>query len=191
MKKTFIEYQEYPKNNLRNNHNQLRETWIQNVIQQVAGMEEEIIKMISWIENALDSDNLMVSRCFLIHGPSGSGKSKLVNCIAKESKLSTFHIFGGDVHKTYQGDAEINLLHIFKSASSSKSIIIIEDFDMLCPSIYLLRSSRGGGLAEKRIISLITSIVDSINNFNIFEQKSRFYIIAITSRLSHVEPSLC
>ncbi|XP_002166795.3 ATPase family gene 2 protein homolog A [Hydra vulgaris] len=117
----------------------------------------------------------------IFYGPSGTGKTHLANAFVNElSGVSLTKISGPEIISKYYGESEQNLKKIFMSALSQvPSILIIDEFDILCPSQNLSQNE-----SEKRIISTLLTLMDNI------PANDLFVVFAITNNLEGVELSL-
>ena len=117
----------------------------------------------------------------ILYGPSGTGKTHFANAFASQLYgVSLTKISGPEIISKYYGESEQNLKKIFLTALSCvPSILIIDEFDILCPS-----QSFSQNESEKRIISTLLTLMDNIPANNLF------VVFAITNNLEAVDLSL-
>eukprot|EP01134_Creolimax_fragrantissima_P004695 CFRG4695T1 len=140
---------------------------------------------------ALSNAHEDVSRCLLLHGPSGSGKSYVVRAIKgifSECGVICKYVSGAALFTTNEGEAEQNLYDMFNQASTGNRprLLIIDDVDALCP----LGSTgpTGGSIPIRRLSSMFLSCLQSVNKSN--NACGRLTVIGVTSRL-HVLDTAC
>jgi len=184
------------------------------------GLDREIATLVGWMRRFLgevaekrspddhqhqhDRQTIRVrsSGLMLVTGESGTGKSALIETLARCSgwKWSRYH--GSSVHKPLEGESEQNLIDFFQthafdasttsapftstpSKSPTPTLVIIEDLDVLAPRI------RESDLmkVERKVTSQLVHILDRIQRCNEL-RKTSIVVVAITSRLDSVDLSL-
>jgi AAA+ superfamily predicted ATPase len=70
---------------------------------------------------------------FVLHGPSGTGKTTLAKIIAKSLSIPLLFIDGADVAHHYYGESERRVKQIFQEAQRKRSIILIDDAESVFP----------------------------------------------------------
>ena len=73
--------------------------------------------------NLFLSNGLMRPKSFLIHGPSGTGKTLLARAIANETGAFTFAMKENEVMSKYAGESEANLRKAFEKAAEVRKLI--------------------------------------------------------------------
>lgn len=68
---------------------------------------------------------------FLLHGPSGSGKSEFAKKIAKELGKEVTFIRVSDFRKQYVGEGEEEILRLFEQAEEKGNVVIVDECDSL------------------------------------------------------------
>jgi transitional endoplasmic reticulum ATPase len=80
----------------------------------------------------------------LLHGPPGTGKTRLARAVANESDAQFFHIAGPEIMGSAYGESEKRLREIFEEAGqAAPSIIFIDEIDSIAPQARQ-GSGRGG-----------------------------------------------
>ncbi len=71
----------------------------------------------------------------LLHGPPGTGKTRLARAVANESDAQFFLINGPEIMGSAYGESEQRLREIFEEATkSAPSIVFIDEIDSIAPS---------------------------------------------------------
>src|SRR5688572_24111773 len=92
----------------------------------------------------------------LLHGPPGTGKTRLARAVANESEANFFHIAGPEIMGSAYGESEKKLRELFEQASASApSIVFIDEIDAIAP-----KRSQVTGEAEKRLVAQLLSLLD-------------------------------
>ena len=70
----------------------------------------------------------------LLHGPPGTGKTRLARAVANESDANFFHIAGPEIMGSAYGESEKRLREVFEEAAqAAPSIIFIDEIDSIAP----------------------------------------------------------
>ena len=116
----------------------------------------------------------------LLHGPPGTGKTRLAQAVANESDASFFAINGPEIMGSGYGESEKALRQVFDEATkSSPAIIFIDEIDSIAP-----KRDRVPGEAEKRLVAQLLTLMDGL------EARANLVVIAATNRPDAIDEAL-
>ncbi|MBA3576415.1 MAG: CDC48 family AAA ATPase [Sphingomonas sp.] len=116
----------------------------------------------------------------LLHGPPGTGKTRLAKAVANESSAQFFHIAGPEIMGSAYGESERKLRELFEAAAAAApSIIFIDEIDSIAP-----KRGQVTGEAEKRLVAQLLSLMDGI------EPRQNLVVIAATNRPEALDEAL-
>src|SRR6185295_436560 len=116
----------------------------------------------------------------LLHGPPGTGKTRLARAVANESDAEFFHIAGPEIMGSAYGESEKHLREVFEKASkAAPSIIFIDEIDSIAP-----KRGQVTGEAEKRLVAQLLTLLDGI------EPRANLVVIAATNRPEALDEAL-
>ena len=116
----------------------------------------------------------------LLHGPPGTGKTRLAKAVANESDAQFFHIAGPEIMGSAYGESEKRLRDIFEEAAkAAPSIIFIDEIDSIAP-----KRGQVSGEAEKRLVAQLLTLMDGI------EPRQNLVVIAATNRPEAIDEAL-
>ncbi len=116
----------------------------------------------------------------LLHGPPGTGKTRLAQAVANESDAEFFTINGPEIMGSGYGESEKKLREVFEEASRvAPAIIFIDEIDSIAP-----KRTQVPGEAEKRLVAQLLTLMDGL------EARSNLVVIAATNRPDAIDEAL-
>ena len=116
----------------------------------------------------------------LLHGPPGTGKTRLARAVANESDASFFTINGPEIMGSAYGESEKALREVFEEAGKeAPSIIFIDEIDSIAP-----KRGQVHGEAEKRLVAQLLTLMDGLHT------NSNIVVIAATNRPDAIDEAL-
>ncbi|CCA91369.1 MULTISPECIES: CDC48 family AAA ATPase [unclassified Novosphingobium] len=116
----------------------------------------------------------------LLHGPPGTGKTRLAQAVANESEANFFSINGPEIMGSGYGDSEKALREVFDEATkAAPAIIFIDEIDSIAP-----KRSQVHGEAEKRLVAQLLTLMDGLNS------RAHVVVIAATNRPEAIDEAL-
>ena len=116
----------------------------------------------------------------LLHGPPGTGKTRLAQAVANESDAEFFTINGPEIMGSGYGESEKRLREVFEEATkSAPAIVFIDEIDSIAP-----KRDKVPGEAEKRLVAQLLTLMDGL------EARSNLVVIAATNRPDAIDEAL-
>ncbi|RKF21602.1 AAA family ATPase [Altericroceibacterium spongiae] len=152
----------------------------------VGGMEDTITALREMVELPLRYPELFTRlgvdppKGVLLHGPPGTGKTRLAQAVANESDAEFFTINGPEIMGSAYGESEKRLREVFEEASRvAPAIVFIDEIDSIAP-----KRQNVTGEAEKRLVAQLLTLMDGL------EARSNLVVIAATNRPDAVDEAL-
>jgi transitional endoplasmic reticulum ATPase len=116
----------------------------------------------------------------LLHGPPGTGKTRLARAVANESAANFFLVNGPEIMGSAYGESEKKLREIFEEANANApSIVFIDEIDSIAP-----KRGQVSGEAEKRLVAQLLTLMDGL------EARANVVVIAATNRPEAIDEAL-
>lgn len=152
----------------------------------VGGLHETIDQLREMVELPLRYPQLFTRlgvdppRGVLLHGPPGTGKTRLARAVANESDAEFFLINGPEIMGSAYGESEKKLREVFEAAAkAAPSILFIDEIDSIAP-----KRGEVQGETEKRLVAQLLTLMDGL------ESRLNLVVIAATNRPEALDEAL-
>ena len=152
----------------------------------VGGMDDTIQQLREMVELPLRYPELFTRlgvdppKGVLLHGPPGTGKTRLAQAVANESDAEFFSINGPEIMGSGYGESEKRLREVFEEATrAAPAIVFIDEIDSIAP-----KRQQVPGEAEKRLVAQLLTLMDGL------EARSNLIVIAATNRPDAIDEAL-
>ncbi len=152
----------------------------------VGGMEETIKQLREMVELPLRYPELFTRlgvdppKGVLLHGPPGTGKTRLAQAVANESDAEFFTINGPEIMGSAYGESEKRLREVFEEAERAQpAIVFIDEIDSIAP-----KRQNVQGEAEKRLVAQLLTLMDGL------QSRTNLVVIAATNRPDAIDEAL-
>src|SRR3546814_14560635 len=140
------------------------------------------MRISDWSSDVCSSDLLGVDppRGVLLHGPPGTGKTRLARAVANESDAEFFLINGPEIVGSAYGESEKKLREIFEAATkAAPSILFIDEIDRIAPTRGQVTDE-----TETRLVAQLLTLVDGP------APRTNLVVIAATNRTAEIVEEL-
>lgn len=115
----------------------------------------------------------------LLHGPPGSGKTKLAHALAGSIGVSFFKVAATEIVSGMSGESEAKIRQLFQATvDAAPSLLFLDEVDSITP-----RRDTAGREMERRIVAQLLTCMDELQN--------KFVIVlGATNRPDALDPAL-
>mmetsp|Transcript_30568 Transcript_30568/g.65881 ORF Transcript_30568/g.65881 Transcript_30568/m.65881 type:complete len:802 (+) Transcript_30568:227-2632(+) len=115
----------------------------------------------------------------LLHGPPGSGKTKLAHAIAGTTNVSFFKVAATEIVSGMSGESEAKIRQLFQAAvAAAPALLFLDEVDAITPK----RDSAGREM-ERRIVAQMLTCMDDLRGTNVI-------VMGATNRPDALDPAL-
>merc|ERR1719401_1705063 len=115
----------------------------------------------------------------LLHGPPGSGKTKLAHAIAGSAGVPFFKVAATEIVSGMSGESEAKIRQLFQAAIVvAPSLIFLDEVDAITP-----RRDSAGREMERRIVAQMLTCMDEL-------QGKHVMVLGATNRPDALDPAL-
>jgi len=115
----------------------------------------------------------------LLHGPPGSGKTKLAHAVAGTTGVTFFKVAATEVVSGMSGESEAKIRQLFQAAiAAAPALIFLDEVDSITPK----RDSAGREM-ERRIVAQLLTCMDELRGTHVV-------VLGATNRPDSLDPAL-
>jgi len=115
----------------------------------------------------------------LLHGPPGSGKTKLAHAIAGTTGVAFFKVAATEIVSGMSGESEAKIRQLFQAAiAAAPALLFLDEVDAITPK----RDSAGREM-ERRIVAQMLTCMDDLRGTNVI-------VMGATNRPDGMDPAL-
>ena len=123
--------------------------------------------------------SIVPSGAFVV-GPSGTGKSAMIDHVVRLTNLPVEVVRGPDLLDKYIGASEQGVRRVFeKAAAMAPCVVVFDTIDALCPR----RGSESTGVTD-RVVNQMLCYLDGV------DKVENVFVVAVSSRPDMVDPAL-
>ena len=123
-------------------------------------------------------------RGFLLHGPPGVGKTRLVEALASDLQIPCLRCGATEIVGGISGESEENIRELFNLAKSLKPcLLFIDEIDAIAP-----KRENAAREMERRIVTQMITCLDSLSDSD--GSGSGVMVIGATNRVDALDPAL-
>lgn len=116
-------------------------------------------------------------RGLILHGPPGTGKTRLIHALAGDIRASYFYVSGPEIVGQTYGEAEARLRSVFDDAvRACPSIVFIDELDALAP-----QRGASGSHSDARLVGQLLALLDGLR------EAEGLMVVATTNRLGVID----
>eukprot|EP01063_Lacrimia_lanifica_P006068 TRINITY_DN13649_c0_g1_i1.p1 TRINITY_DN13649_c0_g1~~TRINITY_DN13649_c0_g1_i1.p1 ORF type:complete len:1044 (+),score=321.60 TRINITY_DN13649_c0_g1_i1:81-3134(+) len=116
----------------------------------------------------------------LLYGPTGCGKSHIINCAVAEAGLNCIQVAGPELLNKYIGQSEQKVREVFEqAAAAAPCVLFFDEFDSIAPQ----RGHDNTGVTD-RVVNQLLCHLDGA------EERGKVYVVAATARPDLIDKAL-
>lgn len=143
------------------------------------------IRIIENFDGRFSDKNLadLLPKGFILHGPTGTGKTLLAKAIANELKANIVVISGPEVMNMYVGESERNVRQLFASArAAAPSVLVFEEFDAIAS-----KRSDSPGYGSRVNNTIVTQLLTELDGFR---PELKILLVGTTNKIDMIDEAL-
>ena len=151
----------------------------------VGGLDDELEEVRELVELPLSNPDVFrrlgidPPKGILLHGPPGTGKTRIAKAVANEADASFESVSGPELTSKYKGETEEQLRAVFDRArENAPSVIFFDEVDAIAGD------REESGDMENRVVAQLLALMDGL------ESRGEVVVIGATNRVDAVDPAL-